>query len=258
MLIWLQTLFGMNVSDPLFPQPSGDNKGPSTSSRIRATTTSSTIATPTTPIAGSDRGAHLWTVPLYLEVALPMTAGVILLPLVIGALIRLCVQFAYRHQYYWRPLVFIAGLCYLGLLYGFLYWYSDDCSDSTCPDPWFYARNYTAFVTHWVLVAVSLGPVTIYKIFTAYKHKRHQRGWTLFGMLVVICVFTELYVDYPDLHNLGYKTWLESPGLPSLRPVPLTWIPFVILFLSWIKPKNFKWLSPSTWFTSRGPKQKTI
>jgi hypothetical protein len=51
--------------------------------------------------------------PLFLTISLPLTGGVILLPLLIGPVIRLLVQTSVRYRHHWRILILTVVPLYL-------------------------------------------------------------------------------------------------------------------------------------------------
>lgn len=232
----------MNISKEFFP-PSG-KPTKSTLTRTISSTVASVVTTASRPVItprsillkhdDDDDGQHYFTMAQYLKVALPMTGAVIILPLIIGPLVRFSMQKALYYRRSWRVLSLLGALLYFGLVYGFLYWYHDKCKHG-CPEFWFYSRNYVTFVIYLVLVAGTLGTISIVQLFRAYKKKMERRRWTIFAALVVGCIIGELFADYPGLPTWGVDITAEY--WVKLRPIPLTWVPFVFLIISWSIPR---------------------
>ncbi len=258
----------MNVTDPLFP-PTGSH-APAPNSAISSQTAAmstgqgrvvtalaaaAATATPASSPAASNTSVssnqHFWNVSLYLEIALPLAATTIILPLVIGSIVRAWVQTAYRYRLYWRLLSGVGALAYLGLVYGFLFWFSDDPCDyhfSDCPAFWYYSRSYAAFVAYVVLVPGVLGSIAIWALYRAVRIKRRRSLWATFAVLVVASVFAELFIDYAGLSSWGFDTNdNDANGWGNFLPVPLTWIPWVFLIGTWIWDINtFRFLGKAS------------
>jgi hypothetical protein len=103
----------MNLQDPLWGSSDSTNP-PSTPAPknlvIRADNTNSTSIFSDTDVSNitnaiKDSGAHLWTLKSYWYTAIPVTVATILLPVVLGRLLRLTSQFAYPYVRHWRTLL---------------------------------------------------------------------------------------------------------------------------------------------------------
>ena len=248
----------MNVSDPLFPSAHKALRGKSATSGVEDLVTTglgkfvtALVATPTTSahtttVTVSNNSVssnqHFWDVSLYLEIAIPLAATTVVLPLIIGSVVRLWVRTAYEYRLYWRVLCAVGALAYLGLVYGFLFWFSDDpCTngDFDCPSYWYYAHSYAAFVCYVVLVPSVLGCIAVWAIYRAIRLRRRRKLWTLFAILVIGSALVELFVDYPALTSWGLNTDdNDVDGWAAFRPIPLTWIPWVFLIVHWLSTKE--------------------
>lgn len=253
----LQGIFGMNVTDPLFPSRNHASHESPNASQVEdlvttglatlstlatlplTSPTNSTVAPSSTASATSvSSNQHFWDVSLYLEIALPLAVTTIILPLITGSIIRVWVRTAYHYRLYWRILLAVGALAYLGFVYGFLYWFSDDCG-SDCPLFWYYDRSYATFVLYTVLVPGVQGSIAIWALYRAVRLRRRRRLWAFFAVLVVGSVLVEMFVDYPSLTSWGQNDWdynvnLDANGWTEFRPIPFTWIPWVFLLVYWI------------------------
>ena len=247
----------MNVTDPLFPSGTHTSRGGSTANLVEnlvstgietlttvarlplsSSTQSAAAPNPTSSGTSVSSNQHFWDVSLYLEIALPLAVTTVVLPLVIGSIIRIWVRTAYHYRLYWRVALCVAALAYLAFVYGFLYWFSDDCG-SDCPLFWWYDRSYATFVLYTVLVPGVQGIIAIWALYRAIRLRRRRRLWAFFALLVVVSVLVEVFVDYPALTSWGFNAWLDevdqdSNGWTEFRPVTLTWIPWVFLLGYWI------------------------
>ena len=247
----------MNVTDPLFPSTTHLPPGGTTTNMVEDLVTtglanSSTLATlslpsptqsavvPSSMASGTSVSSnqHFWDVSLYLEIALPLAVTTVVLPLIIGSIIRAWVRTAYHYRLYWRILLAVGALAYLGFVYGFLYWFSDDCG-SDCPLFWYYDRSYATFVLYTVLVPGVQGSIAIWALYRAVRLRRRRRLWAFFAVLVVASGLVEMFVDYPSLTSWGLNDFLnnvdqDANGWTEFRPIPLTWIPWMFLLVYWI------------------------
>ncbi|KAG9529366.1 hypothetical protein KCU93_g3504, partial [Aureobasidium melanogenum] len=105
-LSFIASIFGMNVKEPLFP-PSKPKHASKTT-----TTTHTISSTPTASVDPSQPSQHYWTMSQYLEISLPLTVGVILLPLIAGPWLRLASQQYDVNRRHWRALFVVFSACY--------------------------------------------------------------------------------------------------------------------------------------------------
>lgn len=194
----------MNVEDPLFKHNHNQNKNLSSSSATTPsmTMTGRSIATGATSDDGSGPRQHDWTMPLFLEISLPLTGVVILLPLLIGPIIRLIVQISVHYQPYWRfaflvvvP-VYLAGVGILSILL------------------WLYPISAFGLIIYWSVSYGIIFLITIYLIVVSYQRKQHRLRWTLLLFLILICVASDVMLPV------------------FVGPLPL--IPYVYALISWL------------------------
>lgn len=241
----------MNVKQPLFPKTPSATASASTYTliRARATTSPTVTASTTTPPSSSNTGdgsdeQHLFTMPLYLETALPLTAAVIIFPLIIGPLIRFSVQTAARYRIYWRILCVVGAIAYFPVVYGVLFHYSMDpwsnpdyhascgcwlastgdevCSTKPCDDDDLNdKRPYACYIAYNMLTIGVLLITAFTKIVQAWKKKKSRLLWLFFVFFV---------------------TTLSGLELRVMQRIPVTWIAFLFLFVLYIEP--YQWRRP--------------
>lgn len=223
--------------------------GATTSWSTRPTATKSSTTPSATLSPTNSDNPHLFNMSRYLEIALPMTAAVIIVPLIIGPLVRFFLQTASHYSSYWRILCVIGALSYFGIVYGLLwprldfnvlflggladfyldwrFWYRcafQTSCETTAMRSWKYALAYL------LLVVSVLGFIVFYKLVHAYKGKRGRVKWSLFLVLVTLCLFFEIRF-----------TWTLSR---IHKGVPLSWIPFAILLFAWAWSERLYWFRP--------------
>jgi hypothetical protein len=99
----------MNVKTPLFSHASkSDASSPSASPTPAHVTTADS----------SGPSQHYWTMSQYLEISLPLTTAVILLPLIAGPCFKFCSQQYEVHRRHWRALFVVFIACYSVVLIG--------------------------------------------------------------------------------------------------------------------------------------------
>ncbi|KAH0364805.1 hypothetical protein KCU65_g6505, partial [Aureobasidium melanogenum] len=96
-LSFVASIYGMNVTDPLFP-PLKTN--------LASTIASASNVTPSSTLA-SGPSQHYWTMSSYLKLALSLTAAVILLPLIAGPCYRGMSQQSETFTQQWRTLYMV-------------------------------------------------------------------------------------------------------------------------------------------------------
>ena len=90
-----------------------------------------------------------------------------------------------------------------------------------------------------VLIPGVLGSISVWMLYRAIQNNRIRKRWVLFALLVIASIFAEVFVDYPALTSYGlndnyYQSYNDADGWVKFRPIPLTWIPWVFLLISWI------------------------
>lgn len=179
----------MNVKEPLFP-PSKPKHASKT------TTTSHTISsTPTASIDLSGPSQHFWTMSQYLEISLPLTVGVILLPLIAGPWLRLASQQYDANRRHWQALFVVFSACYfVGL---FVAYYIGSSSYDT-------GNNYIAnFVYTAASYSVS-GLIGIARTVGAYRNNKGRLRWSIQLLTVGICLPV-------DVVTITYVPWFIFP-----------------------------------------------
>lgn len=198
----------MNVQQPLFPV---------SNNATTTTTTTMPIASTTATRIPDGPQQHYWTMPLYLEIAIPLTAGVILLPLLIGPVIRLLVQTSYRYRPYWRILLITIIPMYLMALLIL----------SVAPIPDSLAKECTYLILGYGVIGIT----TLYFLYLSYRHKKNRLRWTMFLLLVGVTVSLDVigigYWIYTTSHATWYYEWKSGHF-----PWPL--IPNIILIWWWL------------------------
>jgi len=230
----------MNVTTPLFPDnntpgptisPSLDiSSSPSSNSAsIAARHESSSIAAGVTP----DMDQYLWTMTTYFEIALPLTAGTILIPILIGPIIRLLVQTSAHYRPYWRiwlimiiPM-YLAGIATLPLLQ----------KPATCkeiyhdPDvpigysdgthitvPYKYAQ-----IVYWSVGYGVIFLLSVYLVVVGYSRKRHRIRWTGLILVVLACAIVDPMVFFMSSYYSVFRT-----------NAPWALIPYLYAVISWL------------------------
>ncbi|KAG9693172.1 hypothetical protein KCU95_g11117, partial [Aureobasidium melanogenum] len=188
-LSFIASIFGMNVKEPLFP-PSKPKHASKT------TTTSHTISpTPTASVDSSGPSQHFWTMSQYLEISLPLTVGVILLPLIAGPWLRLASQQYDANRRHWQALFVVFSACYfVGLFVAF---YIGSSSYDT-------GNNYIAnFVYTAASYSVS-GLIGIARTVGAYRNNKGRMRWSIQLLTVGICLPV-------DVVTITYVPWFIFP-----------------------------------------------
>jgi len=188
LLMLLQSLYGMNLQDPLWGSVDSTSP-PSTEARkqlIRKldTTNDTSLFTQTeasniiTAIKGS--GAHLWTLKSYWYTAIPVTVATILLPVVLGRLLRLTSQFIYPYVRHWRIL--------LGLLV---------------------IAGSFLILTNRIAFTVYLSTIAGFFLALAFWRKKHRRFWAIYASGCIPCIALTWRVEngtvsFPSLFIVGF------------------------------------------------------
>ena len=114
MLIDSQSLFGMNIKDPIWgpilPQGFELELSDNSSALDNSTTAIARNQTEAITSAISTSGGHLWSFKVYWIIAAPVTFVTILLPLIAGPTARYIVQFSCRSRAYSRIILSLSGV----------------------------------------------------------------------------------------------------------------------------------------------------
>jgi hypothetical protein len=178
----------MNLQDPLWGSSDSTNPASTPAPKnlvIRADNTNSTSIFSETDVSNiitaiKDSGAHLWTLKSYWYTAIPVTVATILLPVVLGRLLRLTSQFVYPYARHWRILlgVLVIAGSFLILL------------------------NRIAFTVY-------LSTVAGFFLALAFWRKKHRRFWAIYAAGCIPCIALTWRVDngivsFPSLFILGF------------------------------------------------------
>ncbi|KAG9587880.1 hypothetical protein KCU77_g9802, partial [Aureobasidium melanogenum] len=159
-LSFIASIFGMNVKEPLFP-PSKPKHASKT------TTTSHTISpTPTASADSSGPSQHYWTMSQYLEISLPLTVGVILLPLIAGPWLRLASQQYDINRRHWRALFVVFSACYFVALFVAFYIGSRGWDE----------EDWDNWIATWVYLAAGYSVIAIIGIARTVAAYRNKKG----------------------------------------------------------------------------------
>jgi hypothetical protein len=199
-----QSIFGMNVQEPLFP-PSNSRSS------------ASPISAPSTTIDLSEPSQHYWTIPQYLWISLPLTAIVILLPMIGDPCWRLTIQLYAKVVDRSRATVAVSAPCFLvsGIVI-----FSTPFADG-------FSVMLYIILSYGVLSAICL-----IRLLTAYEDKKGRLICSIQLLTLSICIVLEFTIN------------LQSP---------LVFVPWVYLFLTskmvirWFK-RGWTWL---TWKTRK-------
>ncbi|KAI5245358.1 hypothetical protein E4T42_06825 [Aureobasidium subglaciale] len=220
---FIAAIFGMNVSQPLFPElhhPKLQNKtSPSTSSLLAAVEEDSKEAEPP---------QHFWTMTLFLQLALPLTAGVILVPLLIGPIIRLLVQTSAHYRPYWRIWLMLFAsifLMVLAVLPSLRHAEKFDKPDEEEHDP--HAEKIPIpyrdiQIAYWVAGYGVIFVLSLYLIVVAYARKCHRTRWTGFLVIILVTAATD-----PTMFLVSFYCWDTQPNVPWVL------IPYLYAVVSW-------------------------
>jgi hypothetical protein len=145
----------MNVKTPLFPPHRSKTKASASSA--------SPAPTPTATVDSSGPSQHYWTVSQYLEISLPLTAAVIVLPLIAGPCFKFASQQYEAHRRHWRAFFVVLVACYfVGLIIM-------SCMRSN----------------GWILLAYIgscypvLGMICVVRVVRSYRQKQGRLRWSL-------------------------------------------------------------------------------
>ncbi|KAH0175161.1 hypothetical protein KCU67_g383, partial [Aureobasidium melanogenum] len=186
-LSFIASIFGMNVKEPLFPPPWSKHAS-------KTTTTTRTIpSTPTASVDPSQPSQHYWTMSQYLEISLPLTVGVMLLPLVAGPWLRLVLQQYDVNRRHWRALFVVFSACYfVGLLVAF---YIGSVG----------YENGNDYIANLVYLAASYSVSGIIGITrTVGAHSKNSLIWSLQLLTTAACVIL-------DVVTVTYVPWFIFP-----------------------------------------------
>lgn len=235
---YLQSIFGMNVMSPLFPQLS-TGKGPSRDPSPTATNssahtkTSTQSATLTRTGDSSGPSQHYWTMYQYLGISLPLTIAVILLPLIAGPCFRSVSQQYEVHRRHWRAffvvlvILYFVGVVCLSTLVVYLRYssYNDDKNDSFF---WEYANLIWCYTVPGMICLVCL--------VRAFKQRQGRLRWSLQLLIYTMCLVFEI-------------VWTNAI-IWTIPWAPVSFLSMVLtsqMGVEWLK-RGWTWLS---WKTER-------
>ncbi|CAD0088216.1 unnamed protein product [Aureobasidium mustum] len=180
--------------------------------------TSTPTSTVTANVDPSEPSQHYWTMSQYLEISLPLTVGVILLPLIVGPWFRLASQQYEVHRRHWRALFVVFCACYvIGLLA--VYYFSRYLGSHF----YFFYRRYPH--RNWGVAGMDMfgfvyiitsypisGIIGIVRTVSAYRKGEGRWRWSLQLLTVAVCLVLE------------FVAWWSY--------VPWTIVPFLYMFLT--------------------------
>jgi hypothetical protein len=193
----------MNVGDPLWNNPktsdaaSANTSAPSTQSNSTDSGLSiSQNQTDALITAISTSGSHLWTFKSYWYTTVHLTVATIILPLILGEIVRCLSKFSYHYRGYWRALVSVLVFAFAIL-----------------------ANLFIPALGYDILFGIYLGVPAIGLLIRAFMKKRHRAVWIGFAVTFFSSLFGTLLFQY--LYGFYF-----SPGLIGL-------LPLVYLFYLW-------------------------
>jgi len=193
----------MNVKTPLFP-----HVGRSKRSSLTSTTTDDL------PVPSQ----HYWTMSQYLEISLPLTAAVILLPLIAGPIFRFTKQQYERHTLYWRASFVLLAACYF---MGLIVLYELHPLGSVYP-----------FVYLWISYPL-LGAIWIERMMHAYKHKQDRLRRSLQVLTFLVFLMIDLFAI-----------------------IAIPWVLVALLFMFLMSEMGMRWLKGMwTWLSWKTRRQ---
>lgn len=221
----------MNVKNPLFPQLSLTSHPTHTSAHTPTHTTTPTrtsthSATSTSTVDSSGPSQHYWTMSQYLEISLPLTAAVILLPLIAGPCFRSASQQYEVNRRHWRALLVVLVILYFIGAVGLAVVLA-------------YRRNSWTDSYHWELAYFIwcypiLGALCLFHLVRAYRQKQSRFKWSLQLLIYAICLTLDALITYTVIDD-----------------VPLALVLLLSLFLTsnicvrWLK-RGWTWLNWNT------------
>ncbi|KAI5242803.1 hypothetical protein E4T43_04549 [Aureobasidium subglaciale] len=220
---FIAAIFGMNVSQPLFPKLHHTKLQSKT-----LPTTSSLLAASEEDSKEAEPPQHFWTMTLFLQLALPLTAGVILVPLLIGPIIRLLVQTSAHYRPYWRIWLMLFAsvfLIVLAVLPSLRHAEKFDKPDEEEHDP--HAGKIPIpyrdiQIAYWVAGYGVIFVLSLYLIVVAYARKRHRIRWTGFLVIILVTAATD-----PTMFLVSFYCWDTQPNVPWVL------IPYLYAVVSW-------------------------
>lgn len=176
----LQSIFGMNVKNPLFPRLT------LASTPNHTTTHSPTHTTPTSTADLSGPSQHYWTMSQYLEISLPLTAAVILLPLIAGPCFRCASQQYEVHRQHWRALFVVLVILYflgaVGMAVVLAYRRTS----------WTDTFNWESAYLIWCYPV--LGALCVFRLVRAYRQKQSRFKWSLQLLIFAACLTLDVVI----------------------------------------------------------------
>lgn len=153
----------MNVKTPLFPHPS--------KSKVSSSSASPTPA-PIPSVDMSGPSQHYWTMPQYLAISLPLTAIVILLPLIAGPCFKFVSQKYAMQLRQWQALfVGLVASYFVGLIVVY----------AMGPSVIYYSVSYSV-----------LGSICMVRVVRAYRRKQGRLRRSVQLLTMTICLVLDL------------------------------------------------------------------
>ncbi|KZF21182.1 hypothetical protein L228DRAFT_167725 [Xylona heveae TC161] len=181
------------------------------------------------PKKGENPTNKIWSLSTFFATSLPLAFGSIIVPLVLGAVIRYFVQFTAKYRAYWRITYIVILVLYVFVFYIILpalFWVIPKLRYSM-----FYTDNYLiiSIVTDVVIILFAMG-----QVYWAFRRKSRRVVW-VFCLVVfaVTSVFDCLPFAYYS-YNYHY-----SYGNPPVRVMGL--VQLALLFLVWSAPRWRRW-----------------
>lgn len=180
----------MNVQEPLFP--AHKTRAAATSPTPSMNSTSNNTAADN--IETSEPSQHYWTMSQYLEISLPLTTAIIILPMIAGPLFRFASQQYEAHRRQWHLFLVVFGACYFiyVIVAGFL------------------DVGWMPFV-HFVTAYPVSGVIGVLCTWRAYKKKEGRLRWSLQLLSFLMFLFLDIFALY--FLGLPEVPWSAGPFL---------------------------------------------
>jgi len=136
---------------------------------------------------------HYWTMSSYLEISLPLTTAVIVLPLIAPPCFRFVLQKYEQHHRHWHALVVISIIWYFIAIIVVFY--------AVIPTPYLmvYFRPLYFSISYSVI-----GMVGLIRMVQAYKGGTGRLRWSLQMVVMILCLLADLFVPYIPWALLTY------------------------------------------------------
>jgi len=177
----------MNVKNPLFPPPSNKKGHTPRTPTPTSTHTRANTPTPTPDLSGPSQ--HYWTMSQYLEISLPLTMAVILLPLIAGPCFRYMSQQYEIHRRHWRALFVVLAACYFISLIVMFYL-------RLISDIWVFVYLLTSYSV--------LGTVCMVRVVRAYRGKQGRLRRSLQLLALLIFLTADLFISTLPWANVSF------------------------------------------------------